>query len=173
VWDLPTRLFHWVLVLSVAGSFTSGYLGGNAMAWHLRFGYLADYRGSQPGAGYLGGGLSLRGSRNISLDIEGLRDPSRDKRGIDVFQIMLGGEDYSDFLGGGKRKWLNPYLGLRGGYARFLGYGEAVAGGTIGVELVHTDFMTIDADLRVLGYFFGKPDAHIAAQPALGVNFAF
>ena len=41
VWDLPTRLFHWVLVASVLGSFTTGYLGGNAMAWHLRFGYLA------------------------------------------------------------------------------------------------------------------------------------
>jgi cytochrome b len=41
VWDLPTRLFHWVLVLSVLGSFTTGYLGGNAMAWHLRFGYVA------------------------------------------------------------------------------------------------------------------------------------
>ena len=41
VWDLPTRVFHWVLVLSVLGSFSTGYLGGNAMAWHLRFGYLA------------------------------------------------------------------------------------------------------------------------------------
>ena len=41
VWDLPTRLFHWVLVLSVAGSFTTGYLGGNAMVWHLRFGYIS------------------------------------------------------------------------------------------------------------------------------------
>jgi cytochrome b len=41
VWDLPTRLFHWVLVLSVVGSFTTGYLGGNAMAWHLRFGYVS------------------------------------------------------------------------------------------------------------------------------------
>jgi cytochrome b len=41
VWDLPTRLFHWVLVVSVLGSFTTGYLGGNAMTWHLRFGYLA------------------------------------------------------------------------------------------------------------------------------------
>lgn len=41
VWDLPTRVFHWVLVLSVLGSFSTGYLSGNAMAWHLRFGYLA------------------------------------------------------------------------------------------------------------------------------------
>jgi len=41
VWDLPTRLFHWVLVVSVLGSFATGYIGGNAMTWHLRFGYVA------------------------------------------------------------------------------------------------------------------------------------
>ncbi len=39
VWDLPTRLFHWALVLCVAGSFVSVKIGGNAMAWHLCFGY--------------------------------------------------------------------------------------------------------------------------------------
>ena len=40
VWDLPTRLFHWVLALTVAGSFASAYVGGNAMAWHFRCGYV-------------------------------------------------------------------------------------------------------------------------------------
>ena len=39
VWDLPTRLFHWSLALCVVGSFTSVKIGGNAMAWHLGFGY--------------------------------------------------------------------------------------------------------------------------------------
>ncbi len=39
VWDLPTRLFHWALVLCVTGSFTSAKIGGNAMDWHLAFGY--------------------------------------------------------------------------------------------------------------------------------------
>jgi len=39
VWDLPTRLFHWSLVLCVVGSFTSAKIGGNAMTWHLGFGY--------------------------------------------------------------------------------------------------------------------------------------
>ena len=29
VWDLPTRLFHWALVLCFLGSFVSGKLGGN------------------------------------------------------------------------------------------------------------------------------------------------
>lgn len=39
VWDLPTRLFHWSLVLCVVGSFASAKIGGNAMTWHLAFGY--------------------------------------------------------------------------------------------------------------------------------------
>lgn len=39
VWDLPTRLFHWILALTLIGSFAAGYLGGNAMTWHLRCGY--------------------------------------------------------------------------------------------------------------------------------------
>ena len=40
VWDLPTRLFHWLLALCVVGSVISAKIGGNAMAWHFRFGYV-------------------------------------------------------------------------------------------------------------------------------------
>jgi cytochrome b len=40
VWDLPTRVFHWVLAAAVIGSVTSAKIGGNAMAWHYRLGYL-------------------------------------------------------------------------------------------------------------------------------------
>ena len=40
VWDLPTRLFHWILALCVFASLTSAWLAGNAMVWHLRCGYL-------------------------------------------------------------------------------------------------------------------------------------
>ncbi len=39
VWDLPTRVFHWALVLGVLGLAISGTIGGNAMVWHFRFGY--------------------------------------------------------------------------------------------------------------------------------------
>ena len=39
VWDLPTRLFHWSLVVGVIGLTISGLIGGNAMVWHFRFGY--------------------------------------------------------------------------------------------------------------------------------------
>jgi cytochrome b len=40
VWDLPTRVFHWLLAATIVGSVVSAKIGGNAMAWHLRFGYL-------------------------------------------------------------------------------------------------------------------------------------
>jgi cytochrome b len=40
VWDLPTRLFHWVLALCVVASIVSAKIGGNAMAWHFRLGYV-------------------------------------------------------------------------------------------------------------------------------------
>jgi cytochrome b len=39
VWDLPTRVFHWLLVLLVIGLILSGNLGGEWMMWHARFGY--------------------------------------------------------------------------------------------------------------------------------------
>jgi cytochrome b len=40
LWDLPTRLFHWLLVLGVVASIVSGQLGGNLIDWHGRIGVL-------------------------------------------------------------------------------------------------------------------------------------
>ena len=40
VWDLPTRIFHWALALCVVASITSAQIGGNAMVWHFRLGYV-------------------------------------------------------------------------------------------------------------------------------------
>ena len=40
IWDLPTRLFHWVLAACVIGSVISAKVGGNAMVWHFRLGYV-------------------------------------------------------------------------------------------------------------------------------------
>jgi cytochrome b len=39
VWDLPTRLFHWLLAGCVIGLVVTGSIGGNWMNWHLRLGY--------------------------------------------------------------------------------------------------------------------------------------
>jgi cytochrome b len=40
VWDLPTRLFHWVLAGTVVASVVSAKVGGAAMVWHFRLGYV-------------------------------------------------------------------------------------------------------------------------------------
>jgi len=39
VWDLPIRLFHWLLVLCVVLSFITVKIGGNAMEFHALIGY--------------------------------------------------------------------------------------------------------------------------------------
>ena len=38
LWDLPTRLFHWTLVVAVVAAIVSGQLGGNLIDWHGRIG---------------------------------------------------------------------------------------------------------------------------------------
>jgi len=38
-WDLPTRLFHWALVVLVVFSYATGKIGGAWMEWHMRSGY--------------------------------------------------------------------------------------------------------------------------------------
>jgi cytochrome b len=39
VWDLPLRLFHWLLVMLVVVSVVSAKIGGNAMQVHMLSGY--------------------------------------------------------------------------------------------------------------------------------------
>ena len=38
IWDLPTRLFHWLLVISIVAAIVTGKIGGNAIVWHGRIG---------------------------------------------------------------------------------------------------------------------------------------
>lgn len=40
IWDLPTRVFHWSLVGSLAGLALTGYAGGAWIDWHARLGSL-------------------------------------------------------------------------------------------------------------------------------------
>jgi len=39
IWDLPTRVFHWMLAICVTAMFITGKIGGDAMVWHFRAGY--------------------------------------------------------------------------------------------------------------------------------------
>jgi cytochrome b len=40
VWDIPTRLFHWLLVVLVITSLTTAKIGGTLMSTHMTSGYL-------------------------------------------------------------------------------------------------------------------------------------
>ena len=40
LWDLPTRVFHWLLVVAIGAAWDSGEIGGNWMVWHGRIGLL-------------------------------------------------------------------------------------------------------------------------------------
>ena len=39
VWDLPTRVFHWLLVVLIIALIVTGHEGGEWMTWHARCGY--------------------------------------------------------------------------------------------------------------------------------------
>lgn len=39
IWDLPLRLFHWLLLLALAGSWITHEAGVKYMEWHMRLGY--------------------------------------------------------------------------------------------------------------------------------------
>ncbi len=41
IWDIPTRLFHWLLTLCILGSFITANLGVEYTEWHMRLGYTA------------------------------------------------------------------------------------------------------------------------------------
>lgn len=39
LWDLPVRLFHWVLAALAVFSYVTGHLAGTWLPWHMRSGY--------------------------------------------------------------------------------------------------------------------------------------
>lgn len=38
LWDLPTRVFHWLLMFLIVAAIVTGKTGGNAIEWHGRIG---------------------------------------------------------------------------------------------------------------------------------------
>jgi hypothetical protein len=141
----------------------------------VRFTELTDLRGEKGNSSYLGMGLSARFSRHFALHVDALRESGSGAftQGPDVVLLTLGGEMYSDFLGGGRRKFLNPYLGYALGYARFTGNNDAVIGISAGLEIWKTKNIVIDAEVRGMGLLFGSDGSHAAVQPVLGASIAF
>lgn len=141
----------------------------------LRMSYARNVGGSYGASDFVGPGLSIRFSRHFSIDVEGLPSVNRGYGGedFDLFLATLGGEIYSEFLGGGKRQFLNPYLGARAGYARFLGLDQVAVGAVLGLEVYKTPIFTLDLETRSYLLFSSSDEAHALIQPGLSFNVAF
>ena len=138
----------------------------------LRAVALTQLRGARSTVSAFGGGVTVGAGRKFNIELDALKRVSSGSNALDVVLVTIGGDTYSDLLGAGKRRFLNPYLGLRAGYARVSGANDLTAGATLGTEIWKNDYATIDADLRVLG-LFGSDGAEIGLQPTLGANVAF
>ena len=102
VWDLPTRLFHWLLAAAVIALVITGHVGGNAITWHMRLGYvvmgLVLFRLVW---GFVGGRWSrftsfIRGPGTVLRYLRGL---SRDDEHLDVGHNPLGAGSVMALLG--------------------------------------------------------------------------
>lgn len=138
----------------------------------LRATSVVDFSGANGADTYLGGGVSVRFSRYLSFDADWLTSANHSD-GVELFVATGGVEIYSELLGGGKRKFLNPYLGFRLGYARLRGDGAFAPGGVLGLELWKNDVVTIELDARGFGFIQIEDETHAALQTTLGFNVAY
>jgi hypothetical protein len=141
----------------------------------LRASYLLDARGEGEKDKFVGFGLSLQFARAFTIDIDGMRKVGDGGafEGLQAFLVTMGGDIYSDYFGAGRRRWLNPYLGARAGYARILGLNDFAATGVAGLEIFKSKTFLVDVQFRLHGFFGNKQGAHVGLQPSAGFNFAF
>jgi hypothetical protein len=143
----------------------------------LRATYLYDVVPSTagvPSAGFAGGGLSVAWPRAFSVDLDlmtSLTDRSGDV--IDFYIVTLGTDIYSDLFGNGTRRFLNPYVGFRTGFAHAPGQPLFPIGGTVGVDLYKTSGALLAIEAR--GYaLIGRKDAvDFGLEPALTLNVGY
>jgi uncharacterized protein DUF4349 len=138
----------------------------------LRLPVLIDF-GKTSNQSYVGGGIALRFTRAVSLDLDLFKRSDSDARGPDAILATVGGEIYSNLLGGGERSYLNPYLGWRAGYARFDSDSQALIGATLGLELYKNRWFGLDVEARNHLAFLGPRGAHYLFTPALAARIAF
>jgi len=123
---------------------------------------------------YLGGGLSLQWGRAFDIDFDFLHQlASARESAIDFYVLTLGTALYSDYLGGGRRPTLNPYLGFRTGYAHSPGQHLFPLGGTLGLELYKSERVLLGVETRAYAMIGREHGPDFVLEPALSLNFAY
>jgi hypothetical protein len=89
--------------------------------------------------------------------------------------LNFGGALYSDFLGGGRRRFGNPFLGLRVGVGSLNNRSSMTYGAEVGVEIVRLKHLLIDLTGRATGIYYNKSPtgSDIALQAVLGAGVPF
>ncbi len=123
-----------------------------------------------PGDGFAGGGAGFAFSRAFGFDIAVLEQLDDD---VGLFSASLGGDVYSDYLGGGRRRWLNPFLGFRAAYLFHAGLHEAALGATLGLEVLRTEHVMVEAQARGYAAFGSELGLRALVEPSVGVSTAF
>jgi hypothetical protein len=87
--------------------------------------------------------------------------------------VLLGFDLFSEALESGRRRFFNPYLGLRAGVAQTQDRLDFAAAAVAGLEIVKTRAFALDLQTRLFA-LVGNPDGpHGAVEPSLGVDFGF
>jgi hypothetical protein len=138
---------------------------------HLTLLHLVDAGGRA--GDRVGAGASVMFSRWFSLDFEVLPRRGADDRS---YLYTLSTATYSDFLGGARRRFGNPYLGLRAGGAQLDGRGAFAAGAEAGVEIVHYQHFLLEVSGRGLGLWYGgggAPHSDVVLEGIVGLGVPF
>ena len=96
----------------------------------------------------LGAGAAVHIVSRVNLELDIFNDP--DDTGKNAALATFGGDIYSDLLGRGRRSFLNPYLGLRLGFA-YLDDPMFAFGASAGVELFKHEYVMVDLNVRAMG----------------------
>jgi hypothetical protein len=117
----------------------------------------------------IGGGVTIHVQRYLTFDLDAFPAEGDDSRAVIG---TVGGALYSSFLGGGRRRWGNPFLGARLGYGYLSGEQCGIAGGEIGLELYKHRYLQIEAAMRAIAFFRDdRTDVALHGQLGLAVPF--
>ena len=122
--------------------------------------------------GRFGAGVALLFGRRFELGLDILPARGGDARSA---LFSLAGGFYSDFLGGGRRQFGNPYVGFRLGAGSVNDRSTLAYGAEVGVELARMKYVLVELAARVVGLYYNK-DPHgsdITLQGTLGVGVPF
>ena len=121
----------------------------------------------------VGGGAVIHIARFYTIDLDIYPRSQTDTGATDSRALLatMGGAAYSDFLGRGGRRFLNPYLGYRMGYAYLSGTHRFAIGAELGVELYKQKYVMLDASVRALALIGKATD--VALQGGLELLVAF